>query len=807
MFNSFGFGSNKPSKPPKAVPPSSGAKDDAEGTGTIKPKPGALPAATEIESVAKRSVKISFPKGTKTARAIEDDIYRAASMFGTIMDIRIKGKNAVVLYSSVADADRCVSSWADTSLAAQDYKVKSMGLAAGGSLNQSMDSAAGGESMEVMSLSNSNSNASLDKQGGSPAALYDSPGLLVHTYTGGIAFDGSVVESNQTMQVLELEDVSNFDRTVNLSQASLDVSAVHPAGRASPPVVPASAQPHSQHTSAIALDDSVGSVGSTGNPYSPPKQDTGSWKVAEKPKTPPARPPRSTPTTDRDTSAGAGAGAGGGEYDSSGSSEAGSKKALTPKQVRVGRDVELDASKGAGSANNTYISSANDTSNNQSDSVSMYNSNYDGDYNSTLLSNKPPSAAKPPVVGSSFAMSVSSTEDGTFLTQAIPNKPLKGSAAAAFKAVTGTSADAVHHAAKGGSRERVNSYGSDSGGGSSDPHKPLFGNILDIPRDLPRHGSSNSSSGVLEGVLHNLASASGGNPQAWQLQQERDVAIEELQQRVRVLEAEARVAARERMDYGDEIRRTEESWSIELTALGIRSNTLEIENSRLREDNQRAKIELAKMVSQVSALEARKEASTMAAGNSRAEADRDAYGALLAQQKLVQVLHAHKEASEAQVAALKAELGSLRKAHKAAAEEGYEWKMKAARMEEELASLQPDAESAAEEGAEERREADSPKHALAEISSRKVLNRELEKYLSLEKSLATPVLAHNAVQNVWKYSARETQFGAFFDMAAESGVFAAENTNTNRQQLHKPFHSSNTAKYSNAIPQHWRSKE
>ena len=40
-------------------------------------------------------------------------------MFGTIMDIRIKGKNAVVLYSQVSEAQRCTSSWADTNLANQ----------------------------------------------------------------------------------------------------------------------------------------------------------------------------------------------------------------------------------------------------------------------------------------------------------------------------------------------------------------------------------------------------------------------------------------------------------------------------------------------------------------------------------------------------------------------------------------------------------------------------------------------------------------------------------------------------------------
>jgi len=778
MFSAFGFGSNKPTKPPKAIPSSSIAKEDqsTEGAGTIKTKPGAVPAQTEIKSVAQRSVKISFPKGTKTARAIEDDIYRAASMFGTIMDIRIKGKNAVVLYSSVADADRCVSSWADTTLAAQDYRIKFMGADKSPTLNRSLESAASEESLDMLLLSNSASNVSLDKQTNNVSVLHHDThthtGSLHHDththtgsradiYTGGIAFDGSVVESNQTIQVLELEDVSNFDRTVNLSQASVSVSILNSNGRTSPavsasPEQPPPGAPAVAVAAVAALEDSVDS-----HSYSPPKE-AGGWRAAEKRVSPPPRPPR--------LSAGVGAR---GELDSSesGDAEGNGKKALTPKQVRVGRDVEPDASKCAVSINSTYISSANDTSNNQSEPVSIYNPNYNGDYNSTLLSNRPSPATKP-AAPSSFSMSVSSGDGaGTFLTQAVPS---------------------TQAAAGAGQRGRVNSFGSDSGGSSSQGfQQPLFGNILDMPREATRPGGS----GVLEGVLQmHAAIAPPARPQ------ERDAAAEELLQRIRVLEAEARVAARERMDYEDEIRRTEEDWAIELTALGIRNKALEMENSSLREGSQRTKIELAKLASQVSALEARREAHAVIAGTSRSEADRDAYGTLLAQQKLVQVLGAHKEASEAQAAALKGELAALARAHQEAAAEGCEWKMRAARLEEELAALQAAGDSAGQPAGEGAGAA--PSRVLAEASCRKVLNRELEKYLALERSLATPVLAHHAAANVWKCVAQETQFGAFFDIATESGAFASEN-----MARQKPFLSSASAKYSNAIPQHWRSKE
>ena len=127
MASLFGFGSNKPpSKPPKAVPLSAGS-----GANT-----GANANPDGIESVMQRSVKISFPKGAKVTSATEDNIYRACSMFGTIMDIRIKGKHAVVLYSTAEEANRCIVSFGDTQLAA-DHRIRLMGST---NLNQSTNS-------------------------------------------------------------------------------------------------------------------------------------------------------------------------------------------------------------------------------------------------------------------------------------------------------------------------------------------------------------------------------------------------------------------------------------------------------------------------------------------------------------------------------------------------------------------------------------------------------------------------------------------------------------------------------------------
>jgi len=168
------------------------------------------------------------------------------------------------------------------------------------------------------------------------------------------------------------------------------------------------------------------------------------------------------------------------------------------------------------------------------------------------------------------------------------------------------------------------------------------------------------------------------------------------------------------------------------------------------------------------------------------------------------VLTSHKAASELQVVALQGEVTSLAAAHKAAAEEGYRWKARGTRLEEELAALR--AVAAAEEQQEQQTEeaggADTASQALTEISSRKVVTHELQKYLAMERSIATPVLAQHQAESVWKYTARETQFGAFFDLATEASTYAAESTS---QQ--KPYRHSHTARYSNAIPQHWRSQE
>ena len=59
-----------------------------------------------------------------------------------------------------------------------------------------------------------------------------------------------------------------------------------------------------------------------------------------------------------------------------------------------------------------------------------------------------------------------------------------------------------------------------------------------------------------------------------------------------------------------------------------------------------------------------------------------------------------------------------------------------------------------------------------EACSRRVLNQEMEKYLSLERSAAVPVLARFENEYAYKFTARESQFDNFLKTADE--IFEAK---------------------------------
>ena len=745
MLSAFGFGS-KPSKPPKAKPTTESSSSAQADEREVKTKPGSAQAqavvdiatTASIESMALRSVKISIPKGVGVTRSIEDDIYRAASMFGTIMDIRIKGKNAVVLYSQVSEAQRCTSSWADTNLAAQDYRIKSFGSAA---LDRSVDMTE--QSLEVVSvtsLSGSASNVSLNLRG------TPSPGAAIHEdgadiLTEGIAFDGSVMEHNRTLQVLEMNDLSQFynDRTAQSIKNNISIDRSLSADKAASP---GSASRNTgnrgvKDTSYISASDSYDAGTTKESP-----SGGGVWKLAEKPKTPPARPARAaTPPAPATSSV------------TSNADEGETTRGYTHDMY------------------DTYISSAHNTSG-VSEDMSAYSANYQGDrsYNNTTTEGNRFGSASP-------------------AAELIPPKPSKSP-----KPQPGQQSSSASPATAKEKEDSLSVQASGDSDNDRDPPKPVFGNILEVP-------SLAIDSSTARSVLNSATQINTSNDNVMRRSEERrDACRDDLLQRIRMLEAEARVSARERADFDDEIKRTEENWAIELTALGIRNKTLELDNNELREDNRRAKIELAKLVSEIAAMEANDSTRELSRGYSKNQAERDAFGTLLAQQQLVKVLNSHKDASEAQVKILKVEIASISAAHKSSMVECQNWKVRATAAEEELAVLRKASEDSDVEHDKSGPESKVTATERQESSSRRVLNQEMERYLSLERSLATPVLAHCALDSVWKYTARESQFSAYFDIATESSAMAEEKL---VQQQTAPPHPT---RYSTAIPQHWRNK-
>ena len=96
--------------------------------------------------------------------------------------------------------------------------------------------------------------------------------------------------------------------------------------------------------------------------------------------------------------------------------------------------------------------------------------------------------------------------------------------------------------------------------------------------------------------------------------------------------------------FDEEMRKSEQSWATELIALGIRNQTLEGESKELKEEYRRAKIEISKLLTQVSTLEANVQSMEMRIGNSQGKAERESLGTVLAQQKLVTLLDDHRRA-------------------------------------------------------------------------------------------------------------------------------------------------------------------
>ncbi len=251
-------------------------------------------------------------------------------------------------------------------------------------------------------------------------------------------------------------------------------------------------------------------------------------------------------------------------------------------------------------------------------------------------------------------------------------------------------------------------------------------------------------------------------------------ATEQLRSRIRVLEAEARVRAKERMEFDEEVQKMEVNWSTELTALSIRNKSLEEENRNLREHQRKANIEMSRLVGQLASLEVAKENAELRVGNSKGQADREAMGTVLAQQKLLRLLEEQSISAEANAGLLREESDAVKKMHKEAAEQLVEWKSRALAAEKALEVMgggsgedrkAMEEDQAGAKGTDVTAKRPVPLLSV-ENATRAVLNTEMEKYLSLERSKAIPVLAradNNA--HAWQFQPRESTFTNYFSVA------------------------------------------
>ena len=82
----------------------------------------------EPVDLRERSVKITFPKGNTPGKGggmTEEGIRQRVASFGTVVNIGVKDKFAVVLFASCREALECCEGW--QTVFTGDFKVKFMG--------------------------------------------------------------------------------------------------------------------------------------------------------------------------------------------------------------------------------------------------------------------------------------------------------------------------------------------------------------------------------------------------------------------------------------------------------------------------------------------------------------------------------------------------------------------------------------------------------------------------------------------------------------------------------------------------------
>lgn len=602
------------------------------------PKPPRKPQAKSLEDtedLSHRTVRIVI---SEDSLINEDSLFRALSKFGTIMDISLKsssGGEDTILFSSSAEAKKCAASFHETVLAgkAQARYLPDM------------------EKEEELAVQNISA-------------------------VGG---------PNQT-ELLDLEDVSNFDRTALSATINDSVDSVGGSRN----VAESTTNKEKADDSSFVnnQDDSRFNTASVNSSLEIPKPSTspsGGWKVAEKQTaSPPQKPPRQMK----------------GE----------------------------SASKSPAGANQTaYISS--DNTNDTSDVMSGYQDRFDSTADASMSKYND-------YLGDSVASDV----------RGMPT-PAKSATKGVAERSTASPAPAPVPVAIGSSpQERPARIG-------------LFTNIYETA-----DGGAGGSQSL---PPHSMSPPKARTPKG---RESEDTM--ELKSRIRVLEAEARVRAKERIEFDLEMHKMEVGWSTELTAVSIRNKNLEEQNKALKEQQRKSNVEMSRLIAQLACLEASKENAEMKVGNAKGKSDREAMGTVMAQQKLLGVMEEHAKASDAKVSLLKEENESLASKLETMTAEITDWKARALSSEKtarEATEINESILKSDKDGKHPDVGTAMPPVMSVESATRRILNEEMERYLSLERSSAVPVLAradNNAF--AWQYQPRESSFGDYFDVANEN---------------------------------------
>jgi hypothetical protein len=144
----------------------------------------------------------------------------------------------------------------------------------------------------------------------------------------------------------------------------------------------------------------------------------------------------------------------------------------------------------------------------------------------------------------------------------------------------------------------------------------------------------------------------------------------------------------------------------------------------------------------------------------------------MAQQKLLGVMEEHAKASDGKVSLLKEENESLASKLETMTAEITDWKARALSSEKtarEATEINESILKSDKDGKQPDVGTAMPPVMSVESATRRILNEEMERYLSLERSSAVPVLAradNNAF--AWQYQPRESSFGDYFDVANEN---------------------------------------